>query len=55
MIAGAMIAGLGGAVLSGGMALAAGLPVLAALGCYSAGGSATLLLSLAVGARRTPA
>lgn len=52
-MAGAMILGLGGAILSGGAALAAGLPLAVAFGCYAGGGGATMLAALAAGARRS--
>lgn len=50
MLAGAMIVGVGFGILSGGAALAAGLPLLGALGCYAAGGTAGMLGTLAAGA-----
>lgn len=54
MIVGAMIVGLGGAVLSAGGALVAGASLPAAAGCYMAGGSVTMLAALAFGSRRGP-
>ena len=54
MIAGALVAGVVGAVLSGGGALAAGHSMLAAVGFYSAGGTATLLLAVAASWRGAP-
>lgn len=51
MIGGALVAGVVGAALSGGGALAAGHSVAAACGFYMAGGTASLLLVLAAGSR----
>lgn len=54
MIAGAMIVGIGGAMLSAGGALALGKPLLTVAGCYMAGGSASMLLTLVLGRRAGP-
>lgn len=54
MIVGAMIVGVAGALLSGGTALAAGKPLLTVAGCYMAGGSVSMLLTLVLGARSAP-
>lgn len=50
MIIGAMLAGVGGAMLSAGGAWVSGKPLLAVAGCYMAGGSGSMLLALALGA-----
>lgn len=52
MLMGAIMAGLGGAVLSAGGALASGQTLATALGYYVAGGSAAMCGALALGARR---
>lgn len=55
MIAGAMIVGVGGAILSAGVALAARASLGVAVLCYMAGGSVAMLAALALGARRRKA
>lgn len=54
MIVGAMIVGVGGAILSAGGALATGASLSSAAVCYMAGGSASMLAALALGSRRPP-
>lgn len=49
MMAGSLIVGVAASILAGGGALAAGLPVAGALGCYMLGGSTGFLGMVALG------
>ena len=51
MIAGSMVTGVAGAILTAGGAVVMGQPLLMVAGCYVAGGSLSMLATLAWGAR----